>query len=274
MAEFKIQYRKNPNLTDYPKEDYELSLKFASKMYKEFGKFTKAIVLFGRSARKEPSPGKKKGDVDILVVIDDVTVLMTQELITAYRIITEKIVDDISDRFHITTLKLSSFWEYVRAGDPIAINILREGVPLLDSGFFDPLQLLLHQGRIRPTAESVWTYFVRAPATLHNSRWHIMQATLDLYWAVIDAAHAALMKLGETPPTPQHAADMLRDKMVKKGLLPMKYVKVMREFYDISRKITHREIQFVTPEQYNAYYKKAKSFVDFVKKFIEKRVKK
>jgi len=270
LAEFKTNYRKNPNLADYPRQDYETSLKFANKCYKEFGKFVKAIVLFGRSARREPTHGKKQGDIDVLVIIDDVSIIITEDLIGAYRVITEKIVNDVSDRLHITTLKLSSFWEYVRSGDPIAINMLREGVPLLDTGFFDPLQLLLHQGRIRPTAESVWSYFVRAPATLHNSRWHIMQATLDLYWAVIDASHAALMKLGEIPPTPEHAADMLKAKMVKRGLLPSKYVKIMREFYDISRKITHREIQYITSDQYNYYYRRAKEFVDKIKDFIEK----
>ena len=50
-------------------------------------------------------------------------------------------------------------------------------------------------------------YFGRAPITLRNSKWHLNQATIDLYWAVIDATHAALMKLGEIPPSPEHIPD-------------------------------------------------------------------
>jgi len=110
---------------------------------------------------------------------------------------------------------MTSFWEYIRNGDPIAINILRDGVALIDTGFFEPLQVLLRRGRIRPTQESIWLYFIRAPNTLHNSKWHILQATLDIYWACVDACHAALMKIGETPPTPEHVADLLEDKLVK-----------------------------------------------------------
>jgi len=81
-------------------------------------------------------------------------------------------------------MTLSSFWEYVRAGDPVVINILRDGLALVDSGFFDPLQALLFRGRIRPSQEAINNYYARAPTTLNNSMWHVLQATVDLYWAV------------------------------------------------------------------------------------------
>jgi len=147
---------------------------------------------------------------------------------------------------------------------------LRDGVAIIDSGFFDPLQALLKKGRIRPTAESIWSYYVRSPNTLHNSKWHILQASIDLYWSVIDAAHAALMKLGEIPPTPDHVADMLEEKMVKKGLLEKHYVKVMRNFYKLMKMISHREIKEIKGEEYDRYFKIAEDFVRRMKKFIEK----
>ena len=206
--EFRIQQRENPNKNNYSKEEFDTAYRFAKKVYKEFGNFIKAIVLFGSAARKT---GSGKGDIDILVVVNDVTTVITGEMVEAYRVIMERLVNETSQRLHVTTLKLTNFWEYIRKGDPIGINLLRDGVSLVDSGFFDPLQALLYQGRIRPTWESVWTYFSRAPQTLHNSKWHILQATIDLYWAVIDAAHAALMKIGEIPPSPGHVADMLEE---------------------------------------------------------------
>ena len=37
-----------------------------------------------------------------------------------------------------------------------------------------------------------------------------MQACVDLYWAGIDAAHAALMAVGAMPPSPEHVPDMMQ----------------------------------------------------------------
>ena len=269
MAEFSVHPRENPVLALYNQADRDLARQFAQKLYKECGNLLKAVVLFGSAATREKR--SKASDVDVLVVIDDVTIQLSHEMITTYRIIAEKAVIDTSPRIHLTTLRLSSFWEYVRAGDPVGINILRDGLALLDTGFFDPLQMLLRQGRIRPTQESVWNYYMRAPTTLHNSKWHIMQATLDLYWAAIDSAHAALMTLGDIPPSPDHVADMLEEKLVKRKLLEAHYVHAMRFLYNLSKMIVHREIKEIKGEEYSKYQKMAEDFVDRMRKIVEKK---
>ena len=254
-------------VVDYKKEDFDIAYEFSKKIYEEMKDLVKATVLFGSSARKTVS----QGDIDVLVIIDDLTVRLTPELTEAYTLITEKLVTEISPMLHITTLKLTAFWEYVRSGDPVIINMLRDGIALLDTGFFEPIQVLLKQGRIRPTHESVWAYFVKAPSTLYNSKWHLLQATVDLYWAVIDAAHAALMKLGEIPPTPEHVADMMQMHMVNKGLISKKYADTMRKFYKLSRMINHREIKEISGKEYDSYYKEAQDFVYKIREFIEER---
>ncbi|MCX6707285.1 MAG: nucleotidyltransferase domain-containing protein, partial [Candidatus Woesearchaeota archaeon] len=170
--DFRIEKKPQLNIDRYNREEVDIAYKFAKFAYKEFGSFVKAIVLFGSASRKEDVP---EGDIDILILVDDLSISINPEVAETYRIIVQKLVRDISMRLHITTLKLTSFWEYVKMGDPVAINILRDGTSLLDTGFFDPLQVLLKQGRIRPTSEAVWNYFVRAPATLLNSKWHIIQ---------------------------------------------------------------------------------------------------
>ncbi len=269
MAEFTIKSRHNPAVTLYSKDDRELAHKFAQRIYKEFGNFLKAVVIFGSAATREKRSASS--DIDILVVVDDVTIELAHETITAYRIITEKIVADISPRFHITTLRLTSFWEYVRAGDPVGINILRDGLALMDTGFFEPLQLLLQQGRIRPSQESIWTYYMRAPTTLHNSKWHLLQATLDLYWAAIDSAHAALMTLGEIPPSPDHVADLLEAKLVKNKLLEPQYTHTFRMLYSLSKMIVHRELKEIKGEEYTKYALMAEDFVNRMRKIVEKK---
>ena len=262
---FNLDVKINPNLEKYRKGDLDLAYAFTKSALKEFGKFIKAVVLFGSSARKTKKP---ESDLDILMVVDDLTMTFNPELVEAYRIIVQKLIIKHSTRLHVTTLRFSSIWEYIRNGDPIAINMLRDGIALMDTGFFEPLQVLLKRGRIRPSQESIWTYYIRAPNTLHNSKYHILQATVDLYWAVIDTAHAALMKHGEIPPTPEHVADLMEEKLVKTKLLEKKYVHVMRNFYRLSKLITHRELTEIKGQEYDKYYQEAQDFVQRMKKYI------
>jgi len=269
--EIKIPKREERNVSKYFPEDIEIARKFCKKIYDEVGNFIKIAVVFGSAARiKERKEGGEAGDIDILLVIDDVTINLTPELIQTYRVLVEKMIADTSPRLHVTTLKLTSFWEYVRAGDPVAINILRDGVALIDSGFFDPLQVLLLRGKIRPTEEAMWGYFVRAPTTLHNSSWHVTQATIDLYWAVIDSAHAALMSLNVIPPSPSHVAELMEKELVPRGL-NRKYVEIMNSFYNLYKKIIHRDIKEISGSDYDRYRKEADDFVNAMRSFVEKK---
>ncbi|MAG91041.1 hypothetical protein CMO83_00015 [Candidatus Woesearchaeota archaeon] len=263
---FDIPKKEHPNLERYYKEDVDTAYKFANEIYKELGSLIRAVVIFGSTARRTKTPG---GDIDILVVIDDVMMNMSPELVEAYRLIVQKSIVKISTKLHITTMRFTSFWEYMRNGDPIAINLLRDGVALIDSGFFDPMQVLLKKGRVRPTMESIWTYYTRAPNTLHNSKWHLLQSVIDLYWAVIDAAHAALMKVGEIPPTPEHVADLMEKKLVKKKMLEQKYVTTMRNFYKLMKMVTRREITEIKGHEFDHYFKIAEEFVNRMRRIIE-----
>ncbi|MEK6936716.1 MAG: hypothetical protein AABW58_01455 [Nanoarchaeota archaeon] len=264
---FEVEKREQRNVEKYYSKDIETARKFARLMYSEFGNFIRGLVLFG-STTKTPSSPKK--DIDILIILDDVRVKFSRELIETYRIITEKVVANVDpQRLHIQSMKFSSFWEYVRAGDPVAINILRSGVALIDTGFFDPLQVLLEQGRIRPSEESIFTYFTMAPASLNRSQQHLLTATVDLYWAAIDAAHAALMKSGEIPPSPEHVADLLERKLVRDGHINKKYADVMRQLYSLFKKIVHRDIKEISGKEYDHYHELTQAFVKGMQKYIE-----
>lgn len=267
---FPIEDRKSSHLQKYRKEDIDIVYEFSKEIKKELGHFLKGIILFGSAARHVDT-NKKSHDIDVLLIIDDVAIKLTPELIQTYRIIVEKITFKVSKKLHITSLKLTNFWEYVRAGDPIAINMLRDGVAIIDTGFFEPLQMLLYQGRIRPSPESINNYMMMAPQTLRNSRGHILQAILDLYWAVIDAAHASLMYIGEVPPSPAHVADMMEEKLIRPGLIHKKHLHTMRTFYNLGKSVMHGQITDITGDQYEAYYKEAYDFVMSIKVFINRK---
>ncbi len=265
--EFAIQKKENENIHRYPSDDVKVAQRFAQELKNELGDFLIASVLFGSSVRREAT---EKSDIDVLVVTDDTNFQITEELIEGYRLIVDNLIARVSTKLHVTSMTFTSFWEYAKAGDPVTVNILRDGVALIDIGFFDPLQRLLKLGRIRPSEESVWRYYARSPRTLLNSRWHVLQATLDLYWAVIDSAHAALMRKNQIPPTPEHVADMLEKVLVKPKLLEPRYAEIMRRFYKISKMITYREIKEIKGPEYEHYYQEAEEFVRRMRKLIEK----
>ncbi len=265
---FLLKRKKYPFEHKYPRDQIDTARKFAKVVYKELGDFVVALTLFGSAARRD----KRARDIDVMIIIDDVHVNLTRELVETYRIIIAKAVSKIDPkRLHVQTVKWSTFWEYVRVGDPVAINILRDSIALIDIGFFDPLQGLLFSGRIRPTGESVWTYYSMAPASINKSNVHIDLAIVDLYWAVIDASHAALMSIGEIPPSPNHVADMLQEKLVKTKKLDARYVTILKHIYEVAKRIMHRDDHNFDGKDYDKYRRFADEFVRKMRIFIEKQ---
>lgn len=271
--EFNIERRTRKSNLHFPEKEFDIARKFSKKIYKEFGEFVKGVILFGSSVQKKKLG--KEADIDVLVILDDVSINFSRELVQTYRIIVEKIMADMKEgkRLHIQSMKFSSFWEYVRAGDPVAINILRYGIALIDTGFFDPLQMLLDNGRIRPSHEAMYNYYIMAPASVTRAKEHLLSATVDLYWATVDAAHAALMSYGYIPPTPEHVADMLDEVLVRKNILKKKHSKIMRNNYKIFKNIVHRNIKEIEGKDYDKIKKQTCEFVNEIRKILEKKKK-
>lgn len=264
--EFDLKRQQTTYSGTFSKHDRDVVLEFAKRMKHEFGDFIKAIVLFGSATKSRG----KTGDVDVLVVLDDLSFELSAEFVETYRIITEKVIAEVSDKLHITSLKYVTFWNYVRDANPIAVNILRDGVALLDTGFFAPLQALLRRGEIKPTVESIWGYFSRSSAALNGSKGALFQGALDLYWAVVDASQAILMRHNIVPPSPEHVSDLILHRLVPNHILTSAHADTMKEFYTLSRLIMHNQIKHLSGKEYDEYYKKAYDFVTDVKKELEK----
>ncbi|MBT4604361.1 nucleotidyltransferase domain-containing protein [archaeon] len=264
---FRMAAKDDDRLQRIPTDDLRIARKFATALEKEFQDFLVGVVVFGSHAKGKAGA---HSDIDVLVIGNDMDFKMTGSFMEAYRLIIEKLIVKISPKLHVTSMTLSSFWEYAKVGDPIVTNMLRDGVALYDTGSFKPLQHLLKQGRIKPTDEAVWRYYSRAPSTLANSRWHVMQATLDLYWAVIDSAHAALMSANVIPPSPDHVGEYLHKTFVKKRELEEHYVDTMNSFYKLNKDIVHRKLEKVTGPQYEKLHTEAGKFVARMKRIIYK----
>jgi len=251
-----------------PEQDRLLAKEFSDAIRDELGELLLAVVHFGSSAGTRSAMYSR--DIDMLLVVDDTKRMVSKEVITAYRVITENTAAKVSKRLHITTLRLTAFWEYLRFGDPIVINMLRDGYTLYDHGFFTQMKDELLAGNVRPTMESVWVYWQRAPQTLFNAKWHILQGVIDLYWAVVDASHAILLEKGIVPLAPRHLPGLLIKHIPKHG---KKLAPITVTFNKLMHAISERHISEISGKEYEKYYTMAQNFVTDVRGLMTARGK-
>ncbi len=231
---------------DFPtlklKTEHSIAMDFAVKVSKKFNKMIKSIILFGSAARQDSVVGS---DIDIIIILDDATIVWDQELIAWYREELDKILraNPYSKELHINTTKLTTWWEDLLKGNPTVINILRYGEAMIDlAGFFEPLKALLVKGKIRSSPEAIYAALQRAPQHLATSKIAELNAVEGLYWAMVDSAHAALIAANRLPPSPEHIAGDLNEVFVSQGVLKPKYVQWYRDMLILHKKINHRKI--------------------------------
>jgi predicted nucleotidyltransferase/uncharacterized protein (UPF0332 family) len=266
LVEISFEYKRRPVEYHFDEAAEELTKEFSTNLQKELGDLLKGVILFGSAVRGD---NQKESDIDVFLLINDLDIVLSEEVITGLRVIIENTASKVSQKFHITSMHLSEFWEYVRQGDPIVVNILREGKAMYDSGFFKPVQSLLDDGRIRPSKEAVWVYYLRAPKTIKSAREHMLGAIVDLYWAVIDAAHALLMHIGVVPGAPHLVAGLVNDHFVQNKLLDKKYVQTIKQFYDLAKEVGHHKLYDLKGKKLDAYMVQADEFVHAVRKLLE-----
>lgn len=242
-------------------KDREIAYDFAHKVYQKIGKLVKSIVLFGSAAKGISAP---RSDIDIVILIDDATVQWDDELIAWYRGELGKIIREnpYIKPLHINTVRITTWWSEMMRGEPVVINIIRWGEPLIDfGGFFAPLKSLLAQGKIRATPEMIYITLGRSPAHLVRCKASMINAFEAIYWAFIDASHAALISAKVSPPSPEHIPAMMRDHLVEKGFLKRRYVDWYREIYSLMHKILHGEVSDVNGEEIQMWRERADEYL-------------
>lgn len=263
----KTKKRESGSSAKYRQRDVDIVYEFSKKAYKEFGDFIKSIVIFGSRARKSAN---KKSDLDILIIVDDATYKITPEITNSYKHIMNEIINQVSDNIHATTLKITSVWEYLLKSDPVIINILREGLAILDSGVFEPLQMLLYSGKIRPSQESIYSFIERAPTALRNSKTRVFQSIVDIYWATIDAGHAALMSLGYVPPVPSKVPDTIKKAIHTKEFSEEDYQFVER-VVSLYEKLKANELKSFSGAELDSLAEDAEAFIDRMADIVDKK---
>jgi len=261
------QAKKYPTLD--LKNEREIAMDFATKVYQKFDKIVKSIVLFGSSMKQNAT---STSDVDIIIVIDDAAIQWDQELIAWYREELGKLIatNPYKKELHITTVRITTWWDDMMKGDPVIINVLRYGEALIDfGGFFNPLKILLQQGRIKPTPEAIYTALQRAPDHFRRSKIAELNTIEGLFWAMVDSAQAALMSNHIMPPSPEHIPILLKETFVDIKKLKMDYVLWYRDLYVFHRKIIHGEVKDVKGSEVDEWQKKTDDFIRVMTQLVK-----
>lgn len=250
----------------------EVALDFSTRVYERFSRIVKSIVLFGSSAKNTDSPDS---DVDIIIIVDDASVIWDEALIGWYREELRKLISSskYARNLHITTTKLTTWWDDMLRGDPVVINILRYGEAILDfGGFFNPLKILLQQGRIRSSPEAIFTALQRAPVHLSRSKAAEINCIDGVYWSMVDSSHAALMAAKVLPPSPEHIPVFLKETFVDAGLLKMKYLVWYRDVYDLYHKIMHGHVKQLRGADIDTFQVRADEFLGVMSELVKKLI--
>jgi len=263
---------KKVNLKNIPtlrlKKEHSIAMDFAVKVYKKFDKMVKSVVLFGSSTKQTSTSGS---DIDIIIIIDDVTINWDQELIAWYRTELDKILktNPYQKSLHINTIKLSTWWRDLMRGDPVVLNVLRYGEVMIDiAGFFEPLKYLLIKGDIKSTPEAIYTCLQRAPAHISRSRAAGLSAIEGLHWSMVDSAHAALIAVDVLPPSPEHIPVDLKEHFADTGKLKMKYIIWYRDLLMIHKGILHGKIKSLKGIEIDAWQDRAEEFLEVMAKLV------
>jgi len=247
----------------------EIASDFAMKVYGEFDQMIKSIVLFGSSAKKVSTPDS---DIDIIIIIDDVSVKWDNELIGWYRDELGKIIqkNPYAKALHINTVKLSTWWDDMMRGDPVVLNVLRYGDALVDfGGFFNPLKVLLKEGKIRSTPESIYTLLQRAPGHMTRAK-QSMLATVDgLYWTMVDSAHAALIAADVMPSSPEDVPKTLMETFVRSKKLHKKFVGYYEEVHGVAKDIVHGNLTSIRGKDLDNWFAITDEFLGEMARLVD-----
>lgn len=252
------------------KKKYDIAYDFSTKVYKQFQTVVKSIILFGSTAK---DTAKERSDIDIIIIVDNCTIKWDDELSAWYRQELSNLVKKqrYSQKLHVNTVTLSAFYDQMLKGEPVVINVIRYGLPLIDfGGFFTPLKVLLATGRIKPSSEAIYTALKRAPEHLARAKFNLLMAVDSIYWSMVDSAHAALMAADKTPPSPEHIDVMLKEFFVKEGKLKQKYVDWYREIFALAHYISHGEVADLKGKEIQMYRDRADKFVGEMASLVKK----
>ncbi len=221
----------------------DIILNFSKDLIEKVDGLVKSIVLFGSYVENKEN---EKSDIDLLIIIDDVYAKDLNITVPFYFDNLNKILaDEKYKKIHVTTLTLSKFWEMILNGDPLVLDILRKGEPIIDpAGIFGSLKKMLENGLIKTSPEYLEIMKKRAEEGINYANLMLIKAFESLYSSVVTISQYYLIKNNINIYSPE---DILHkfEELKKKRKISSEVYNYYKRVYEYMKKIEHREIRNV-----------------------------
>ncbi|MFZ8855752.1 MAG: nucleotidyltransferase domain-containing protein [Candidatus Nanopusillus sp.] len=236
-------------------------LNFSKDLIEKVDGLVKSIVLFGSYVENKEN---EKSDIDLLIIIDDVYAKDLNITVPFYFDNLNKILaDEKYKKIHVTTLTLSKFWEMILNGDPLVLDILRKGEPIIDpAGIFGSLKKMLENGLIKTSPEYLEIMKKRAEEGINYANLMLIKAFEGLYNSVVTISQYYLIKNNINIYSPEDILNKFEE-LKKKRKISSEVYNYYKKVYEYMKKIEHREIRNVDLDL-------LKEFLDGFEKYKEK----
>jgi predicted nucleotidyltransferase len=246
----------------------ESAEEFSDKLLDKLGDKVKVVAVWGSVAKGEHG---HDSDIDTLVVLDD-TKLQKDVPDDAKNKIRKKVTDLAKETDERITIQyfpfLTEFWDSLRKGEPLAIEAVRNGTPVYDTGIFMPAKRLLERGKISGTQESVKKRlklgaagYKKAEKTMRSSLPHKLEQ------AMANAGQAPIMLSGANPPPKEKVPEKLEEMFVENDMLEEEFVEIAEELHDFGN-LGEKNPEDVTGEELEEKMQKADDFVRRMHKLV------
>jgi predicted nucleotidyltransferase len=216
----------------------EKAEEFADKLVDNLGEKVKCVAVYGSVPKGEHT---HESDIDTFVVLDD-TKLEKDVPKEAKNKIRKKVTDlanETDDRITIQYFSfLTDFWDSIRKGEPLVIQVLRIGEPVYDVGVFMPAKRMLERGKIKSTDEAVKKRLKLAAAGYKKAEKEVRSSIPHkLEQAIANAGQAPIMLTGRAPPGKEDVGDVLEEMFVEDdGPLEAEFVEIAHDIDEFSDK--------------------------------------
>lgn len=250
------------------KEIFKKAEQFKKKALEKYKDLVKTIFVFGSYLREDFT---RTSDLDVLVLLDDTKMRITDELKDDITSKLHRIAKDIDDRLHMQPAwTVTEFWDMVRMSHPLLHTVLRDGWAIYDQGFFIPMKKLLERGKIPSSLEAVELLMASAPQKLERAkRVKLYQISEDCYSAMLNSSQAVLMYLGKQVPDPKHTPKAVKEYLVDTKMLPKRYLDLLQEVLKFRKDVEHKKRKTISGEKVDEYIKKAEQYVKKMEKIYQ-----
>lgn len=219
----------------------------------------KSLILYGSKARGD---AHRKSDVDLLLVYDGVTPTQKEDIET----LTDDLFAQPRPQVHVLTYPLDEVRWNAALGMPLFVNIARDGKTLEG----EPLM-------VNPTDKpTVSRMFIESA----RKRLHSAQVLIDAgeyrdsisrsYYAVLDAADAALIIKGITPHSHEGTLMLFGVHFVKKGLVQKDFGALFKRMRKARQQADYNRQVVFTKDDAEYWFALAREFVETIESSLPK----